>query len=89
MSQIPNEMPGPYHTDRQAADDAREVYRERPGGFTGANYERLIDTCVQTGITIGAFDHRILVWLSGWEPETCQVVIGLIRRAHAANAEGR
>lgn len=89
MSGTSGGLPGPYASDREAANDARDVYRAGPGGFVGANYERLINACIQTGITVGAFDHRILVWLSGWEPETCQVVIGLITRAHASKTERR
>ena len=32
----------------------------------------------------GAYDHRILTWLAGWEPQICAVVAALITRAHAA-----
>ena len=36
------------------------------------------------------FDRRVLAWLSGWEPQVCAVVTGLITRAHAAGrAAGR
>ena len=36
------------------------------------------------GVELGAFDRRVLAWLSGWEPETAVVIAGLITRAHAA-----
>ena len=32
----------------------------------------------------GAYGHRILTWLAGWEPQICAVVAALITRAHAA-----
>lgn len=91
MSRTSEHGVGPYEAEREAADDAREVYQagDRPGGLTGANYERLIAACARTGITLGAFDRRILVWLAGWESETCQTVIGLIDRAHAHTTERR
>jgi hypothetical protein len=85
----PNGLPGPYTTDREAADDAREVYRTDPGEMTGANYKRLVTACKQARITLGAFDRQILAWLSGWEPETCQVIIALVKRAHATTEERR
>jgi hypothetical protein len=32
-------------------------------------------------VELGAYDHRILVWLAGWEPTICAVIAGLITRA--------
>jgi hypothetical protein len=32
----------------------------------------------------GEFDRLILSWLAGWEPDTVQVVIGLLERMYAA-----
>lgn len=60
--------------------DAAETDRAR-GVMAEANHGRLLDTCKAAGIHLGAYDHRILRWLAGWEPETVQVVIGLIERA--------
>jgi hypothetical protein len=39
-------------------------------------------------VKLGAFDHRIVLWLAGWEPSTCAVIAGLIARAHEAGATG-
>ena len=44
----------------------------------------LVDACVMAGVELGAFDRRVLSWLSGWEPETAPVIAGLVSRAHAA-----
>ncbi|HUY45622.1 MAG TPA: hypothetical protein VMV92_07835 [Streptosporangiaceae bacterium] len=49
-----------------------------------ASLAYLRDVCERAGVTLGAFDARILAWLAGWEPETCAVLVGLVTRAHAA-----
>ena len=44
----------------------------------------LVDACTMSGVELGAFDRRVLSWLSGYEGETAVVIAGLITRAHAA-----
>lgn len=46
------------------------------------NRRLLEEACTATGVRLGAYDHRILLWLAGWEPSTCAVIAGLITRAH-------
>ena len=76
-------MTGPYETERRAADAARHIYDSPPG--TGAwgdgNHRLLEDACGAAGVQLGAYDHRILLWLAGWEPSTCAVIAGIITRA--------
>jgi hypothetical protein len=81
---------GPYETEREAAGAARHIYDSPPGtGAWGDGNHRLIeDACTAAGIQLGAYDHRILVWLAGWEPSVCAVIAGLITRAHAAGQAG-
>ena len=38
------------------------------------------DACTAAGVRLGAYDHRILVRLAGWEPATCAVIAGMITR---------
>jgi hypothetical protein len=82
-------MSGPFETERQAADAARHIYDSPPG--TGAwgdgNHRLMEDACTAAGVELGAYDHRILLWLAGWEPATCAVVAGLITRAHLPGME--
>jgi hypothetical protein len=82
---------GPFETEREARElpavraiyDAMHASRRR--GVMGERGYRLLDeACQAAGVQVGAYDHRILVWLAGFEPETCAVVAGLISRAHAA-----
>jgi hypothetical protein len=76
----------PYETEGQVrADVYAQRKRSNQRGVMGdANLACLREACDQAGVTLGAFDARILAWLAGWEPETCAVVAGLITRAYAA-----
>lgn len=81
-------MSGPYETEQEAIGAARHVLGRPPG--TGAWQDgslRLLEgACGAAGVKLGAYDHRILVWLAGWEPQMCIVIAGLIMRA--GNAGG-
>lgn len=83
---------GPYETERQARAEKfpREAYarhrvgRDAPTDANAAALAHLVAACEAAGVELGAYDLRILRWLAGWEPETVQVVMGLVGRAHAA-----
>lgn len=76
-------MSGPYESQRQAADAARHITDSPPGSWTDGSHRLLEDACRAAGVQLGAYDHRILLWLVGWEPSTCAVIAGLISRAAA------
>jgi len=82
---------GPYETERQAAAEIRRAYdalRSAAGGpppageVTRLNAELLTRACADAGVTLGAYDRRIVQWLAGYEPATCGVIAGLIARAN-------
>ena len=82
-------MSGPFETEREARElpAVQAVYRAfdaDPGAGKMAPHTRqmLEAACAAAGVDLGAFDRRILTWLSGWEPTTVAVVVGLIARAH-------
>jgi hypothetical protein len=84
-------MTGPFETDQQVRElpavkaiyDA--MYTSHRRGVMGELGHRLLgEACQAAGVEVGAYDDRILVWLAGFEPETCAVVAGLITRAHEA-----
>jgi hypothetical protein len=77
---------GPYETQRQAADAAQHIYDSPPdtGAWGTGNHKLLEDACTAAGLTLGAYDQRILLWLAGWEPSMCAVIAGLISRTHQA-----
>ena len=84
-------MTGPNETEQQVRElpavraiyDAMHATHRR--GVIGEMGYRLVDeACEAASVKVGAYDHRILTWLAGFEPETCAVVAGLITRAHQA-----
>ncbi len=62
-----------------------EAFRADPGAGRMAPgcYQMLSAACDAAGVSVGAYDDRILAWLAGFGPETCAVVAGLITRAAA------
>jgi hypothetical protein len=81
---------GPYETERQAAAAARHIYDSPPGtgAWAAGNHRLLLDACASAGVYLGAYDHRIIEWLTGWEPATCAVIAGLITRANESGQTG-
>ena len=88
-------MMGPFETEQQAREtpEVQAVYAAfsaDPGvGKMAAHTHRmLMAACTAASVQLGAYDRRVLAWLSGFEPETAAVVAGLILRAHAAGRAG-
>jgi hypothetical protein len=84
-------MSGPFETEREAAAAVQHITSSPPGtgAWADGNHRLLEDACRAAGVELGAYDHRILVWLSGYEPAAVAVVAGLITRAHDSGAEAR
>jgi hypothetical protein len=76
---------GLYETAAEVAAEplVRDTHLIARGGgdMDAENQLRLLAACQDAGVQLGAYDRRILAWLSGWEAETVQVVIGIIGRA--------
>lgn len=86
-------MTGPFETEQQARElpavqDIYAAFRADPGvGRMAPHARRMLDeACAAARIDLGAFDRRVLAWLSEWEPETAAVVAGLVSRANTAAA---
>ena len=82
---------GPFETEQQARETAavqeiHAAFRANPGmgKMAPLTLAMLVDACVMSGVELGAFDRRVLAWLSQWEPETAVAIAGLIIRAHDA-----
>lgn len=78
---------GPYETEQQARADVAHIHGQarrsiRRDVLAEANHARLMDACQAAGVTLGAYDVKILAWLANYEPETCAVITGLITRAN-------
>ena len=82
---LDGEEAGPYETEREAHEAAIASIPPREGWviLSGKqNRQLLTQACEQAGVTLGAYDQRIIDWLSGYEDATCMVIAGLIARAH-------
>lgn len=82
MSNLPSDL-GPYETEQQVAATTRDAYGhpDFPGHMKAYNRGRLTAACESAGVDLGAFDLRILEWLTVWEPEVVAVIAGLVLRA--------
>ena len=47
----------------------------------------LLDALAAAGVYLGAYDHRIVEWLAGWEPQTVAVIAGWVQRAGQADGQ--
>ena len=79
------EFIGPYQTaaEVRAVPLVRDTYAvaHAGGSMQTENERRLLGACQDAGVALGAYDRRILSWLAGFEPETVQVLLGIIARA--------
>ena len=78
---------GPFETGREAREvpAVRTIYAatrasNRRGVMGERNHQLLEEACTAAGVELGAYDRRILLWMAGWEPETCAVVAGWVSR---------
>jgi hypothetical protein len=95
---VPHQDWGPYESDLQVRlapmpvavnelHDAGLIRSGDPEGLvSNVVLAHLVAACESARIRRGAYDDRILEWLTRGETTTAQVVIGLIRRAYAAGA---
>jgi hypothetical protein len=81
--------PGPYETERDARMAVSHITRSTAESWQDGSQRLLEDACTAAGVTLGAYDQRILRWLAGFEPATCAVIAGLISRAHVPQIGGQ
>lgn len=79
---------GPFETERQASMTAevQSVFAAfdadpGPGRMAPHNLAMLTSACEAARVELGAYDRGTLAWLGSWEPATCAVLAGIIRRA--------
>jgi hypothetical protein len=78
---------GPYGTERAAHAAAVAAIPPKGGRviLSAAQNRQLLRFATEgAGVTTGAWDDRILDWISGYEDSTCAVLAGLIARAYEA-----
>lgn len=83
------DTPGPFATEREADRAAHDLGGPAREGWsilsTIQREAMLLAACESAGVELGAYDKRIVAWLSHWEDGTVAVVAGLVLRA----AEGK
>jgi hypothetical protein len=78
-------MSGPFESERQARGAGHAIVRPDDGCYVlSPSQNRLLleRACNAAGVELGAYDCRILDWLSGYEDSICAVIAGLVSRAH-------
>jgi hypothetical protein len=79
---------GPFTTETEARHSllAHGVHTDAdPTLAPGLRHDHLLRAVAAAGVTLGAFDARIVAWLARtWEATTVAVFAGLITRAHLA-----
>jgi hypothetical protein len=66
--------------------DAVGPYELEPAHFRpqAEKLAQLLEAVDEADVVLGAYDRRVIQWLSDWETGTVDVVAGLVARAHAA-----
>jgi hypothetical protein len=84
---------GPFETELDAIRHpaVQAIYAAmrastRRGVMAEEGRRMLAEACEAAGVELGAYDHRIILWLAGFEPAACAVVAGLIARASRRGA---
>ena len=77
----------PFHTEREAMAAVQHITYSPVGAWRDGCHRMLEDTCRSAGVLLGKYDEQVLFLLASWEPATCAVVVGLIRRERAAGLE--
>jgi hypothetical protein len=80
--------PGPFGTEAEARAAALVLGGPPGPGWPilsrGQRERMLTAACEAAGVSLGAYDARILAWLGEFEDGACAVVAGLVTRAAAA-----
>jgi hypothetical protein len=90
-----SEALGPFESEQEAlaSPAVRAIYAamrasSRAGVMAELGHRLLEEACAAAGVEVGAYDHKILVWLAGFEPQACAVIAGLIARARQSAVPG-
>lgn len=93
-AQAPPAVIPPLETEAQALalPQVKAIYEAMrashpPGSARLANQAMLDGALSAAGVKMGAYDHRILMWVSQYEAQVCAVIAGFIQRAAAGRGE--
>ena len=80
-------MTGPFKDEGAARRAAHTALPPDPsrGILTSAENLQMLERVLGAAhVEAGAYDYRVLTWLSGYEDSTVAVICGLVERAYAA-----
>ena len=87
---------GPYEMREQAsaAPAVQAIYAAMRadtagGAMTRGGRDLIEGACQRAGVTLGAYDRRIIEWAAGFDPAYAAVIAGLVTRAAALTGEQR
>jgi hypothetical protein len=62
----------PFETEARARAAARHITSQPPGtgAWQAGSHRLLCEALAAAGVELGAYDHQIVQWLAGWEPQT-------------------
>jgi|SRR6185437_9638106 len=85
---------GPFESERDAMNhpDVRAIHeafgRDPGAGNMAPHIHRMLcEALAGAGVELGAFDDRVVGWLSGWEPHVVKAIAAMITRAHQAGQQ--
>lgn len=78
---------GPYGTEQEAVASSRQR-ATGAGDQHAANLAALLAASSDAGIELGSYDHRVLKWLAGYEPQVVEVLAAIIERAARSTTAG-
>ena len=83
-------MTSPVETGQQAlslpavqAAYAASQASTRRGVLAEHNHQALCRALAGAGVALGAYDHQVVAWLAGFEPQMVAVIAGWVTRAAA------
>jgi hypothetical protein len=85
---------GPFETEVEAiaAPAVQAVYeamRSRNARMQDGSAAMILAACEGAGVTLGAYEARIVRWVAGFEPQAAAALAAIIARAgHAARTGG-
>lgn len=84
---------GPFESEAEvrALPEVRQIYAAFDidpgiGKMIPPNHRLLCEALSAAGVDLGAYDHRIALWLAGWEPQTVMVIASWVQRASRASS---
>ncbi len=83
---------GPYETERETFDSpllqqVRDLVAVHGIDQNDINRNHLVQAYTAAGVPLGDYDRQIVGWLTNYEPQTVQVLIGIISRAYASGVK--